>query len=100
MKIVAAAVVAFLLMTAQGFCQTAQPSREETFQLISEVVADVNRSVFSDPKLAQSAEFRAQLQDALRRLADLKDWLKTNPYVQLAGFSIGTGGVTIDFVFP
>jgi hypothetical protein len=94
---------AFLFALCAGAFAQETPTRAETFQHISEVVAAAtveSRELVESYSTADASWLEERVDDLIAMANDLSLWLSDNPYARVSGFTVSIPwGLSIDFVF-
>ena len=106
MKAISALLIALLLVTP-ALAQNengdwANLTREQTFERISETLAQINEPFANSSMYASDKDWVQEVIAAgIRQVAQLRDYLAGNGYVEIRSFSVGIPwGVTVEFEFP
>lgn len=96
------AVLCAILMAcaAPAFAQSLD-SKEGTLDYVATSLAEIDQASKAIVAAASQDTIAERLKDALAKVSALRDTLRSNPYVQVAGFSVGLpAGVSVEFTFP
>ena len=93
-----AAIICLLTLTSaqMSFAQT----RDETLKMISDTIADANETREVMQGAYPASVVSERIEDSLKKIADLRDRLESNPYVRVISFTVSIPfGLSIDLEF-
>jgi hypothetical protein len=101
MKIIAPAFAALCLMTTNAYCQ--ELTREQTLTEVSRRIAEINKTMPSQTEYAtgKTGFIQDRIDEALKQVAELRDYLSTNKYVRVSGASVSIPpSISVELTFP
>lgn len=96
-----AVICAILLACAAPAWAQSLDTKESTLNYVATSLAEIDQASKELVAAANQETIAERLRDALAKVSALRDTLRNNPYVQVAGFSVGLpAGVSVEFTFP